>query len=629
MNVRTSVAAALAVILAAGPCLAQEQSTQGPAAATAKPAKPISERDRSKGEKLYLKGVKALEDHNPGDAESYFEKASALVPDNDRYRALVGIARQHRASELVQSAEKERILGQSEKARADLLLAYQLDPKNTIVTQHLDELAHDNDIDTEKLYPGPEMAASAIQLAPAKRTQSFHLHTGSQDLIRRVLTSYGLSVSIDSSVHNQSVRFDADDVDYSQAAKMLKLVTNTFIVPLDPSRVLVAEDTKDNREHFQRLVYETVYLPGLTPAEMTDVSNLAKNLFDATQAVVSVSGSSLLVRAPEDRMRALNLTLKDLLSGHSQVQLDVKLYSLAKTRTLNIGIQPPSQTTVFNVPTELNSVLSSNQSLVQEIISSGLASAGDDTAIAAILIASGALTGTVFNTPFALFGGGDTLSGLGIGSITGNLALNSSDTRALDDIKVNVENQDEATIRSGTRYPIETSSYSSLSGSSVSIPGLSTAGISSSLASLGISSAALASTNETIPQVQYQDLGLTLKVKPYIERNQDVTLNIDLKITALQGTEINDIPVLTNQQYTAITTLKNGASAMVVSAMSKSQSAAVNGLPGLSELPGFQSTTNQQSENDVSNLLIVITPHITHIAHPQEVGNMMIFPTHP
>ena len=57
-----------------------------------------------------------------------------------------------------------------------------------------------------------------------------------------------------------------------------------------------------------------------------------------------------------------------------------------------IGVQLPQTTTVFNVPSELNSVISGNSSLVQQIISSGLASAGDYAAIAAILIASGEVT---------------------------------------------------------------------------------------------------------------------------------------------------------------------------------------------------------------------------------------------
>ena len=78
-------------------------------------------------------------------------------------------------------------------------------------------------------------------------------------------------------------------------------------------------------------------------------------------------------------------------------------------------------------------------------------------------------------------------------------------------------------IRSGTRYPIVTSSYSSITPTAVNIPGITSAGLSGILGGLGINASALNSV-APIPQVQYQDLGLIFKVTPRIERNDDVVL---------------------------------------------------------------------------------------------------------
>jgi general secretion pathway protein D len=237
---------------------------------------------------------------------------------------------------------------------------------------------------------------------------------------------------------------------------------------------------------------------------------------------------------------------------------------------------------------------------------------------------------SILSQPFAYFGGGLTLSGLATSPINGNLALNSSDSRVLDHVTMRLLDQQESTIKAGERYPIITSSYSNFGATNLSnIPGLNTAGLSSTLAGLGINASELESgLNQTIPQVQYQDLGLTLKIKPYIQKNQDVTLNLDLKIDSLQGTSLNDVPVLSSQEYSTIATLKQGASALVVSNLSKQQSRAIDGVPGLSELPGFQSTTNNQTEHDFSDLVIVITPHIIRLAHKQDAGQMFILPIH-
>ena len=266
------------------------------------------------------------------------------------------------------------------------------------------------------------------------------------------------------------------------------------------------------------------------------MSNLAKNVLGIQQAAAQPEMGTLTVRAPASTLKALNKTLADLLDGKSEVLLDVKIYEVENTRTRLIGVQLPQTTTVFNVPSELNSVISQNSSLVQQIISSGLANAGDYAAIAAILIASGEVTSSVLTQPFATFGNGLTLTGLATGGITGNLSLNAADTRSLDQVQLRLDDNAEGTIKSGTRYPIITSSYSSIASTSVSIPGITSAGLSSVLSGLGISANSL-STSQPIPQVQYQDLGLTLKVTPRIERNDDVVLKLDLKIEALQGVE--------------------------------------------------------------------------------------------
>jgi type II secretory pathway component HofQ len=229
--------------------------------------------------------------------------------------------------------------------------------------------------------------------------------------------------------------------------------------------------------------------------------------------------------------------------------------------------------------------------------------------------------------PFATFGNGLTLTGLTTSGLTGNLSLSAADTRALDRVQLRLDDNAEGTIRSGTRYPITTSSYSSIASSSVNIPGITSAGLSSVLSGLGISASSLSSA-QPIPQVQYQDLGLTLKVTPRIERNDDVVLKVDLKIQALQGASLNGLPVLTNRSYTADIHLRGGASALVVGDLTRQESNAVSGTPGLNELPGFASLSNTSKEFDVSNLAILVTPHILRRRHGDRTGPLIPLPPH-
>ena len=356
-------------------------------------------------------------------------------------------------------------------------------------------------------------------------------------------------------------------------------------------------------------------------AKILLVDDTPENLI-SLEAALDVLGQDLVLA--QSGMQALRHMLED---DFAAVLLDVKIYEVANTRTRLVGVQLPQTTTVFNVSTELNSVISQNSSLVQQIISSGLASAGDYAAIAAILIASGEVTSSILTQPFATFGNGLTLTGLTSNGITGNLSLNATDTRSLDQVQLRLDDSAEGTIRSGTRYPITTSSYSSIAASSVSIPGITSAGLSSVLSGLGISASSLSSA-QPIPQVQYQDLGLTLKLTPRIERNDDVVLKLDLKIQALQGASLNGLPVLTNRSYTADIHLRGGASALVVGDLTRQESNAVSGTPGLTELPGFAALSSTTKEFDVSNLAILVTPHILRRRHSDLTGPLIPLPHH-
>jgi Flp pilus assembly secretin CpaC len=272
----------------------------------------------------------------------------------------------------------------------------------------------------------------------------------------------------------------------------------------------------------------------------------------------------------------------------------------------------------YNLYSEEQSIFNANQSLIQQIISSGLAAPGDTLAILGILVASGQVSSSLFSNGVALFGGGLTASALAPGAISANLNLNSSDSRELDQLQLRLGDGEAATIKSGTKYPIQTSSFSSLGASVPNIPGLTGAGSSSSLTSL-LASYGGGGGVPNIPQVEYQDLGLTLKATPKVMRNDEVALTIDLKVDALAGSSVNGNPILNNRAWTGVVTVKQGEAVIVVSELDKSESRAISGTPGISEIPGMNDLTGKDNQKNYASLLIIFTPHV--IRGTQAAGN--------
>jgi Flp pilus assembly secretin CpaC len=586
-------------------------------------AKPPSGSDRRRAAKLYLEAGKLFEKEAFEEAMRGFAQAATLDPSNVNYALAADVARSHAATALIQAAAKDRLRGNPAAARIALAHALELDPKNAQVLEHLRELGDDALLgQTRPIY---EQAASTIGeatvLSPAAGTHSFHLRTGQRLAIPQVFKTYGLETTLDDSMTNASVRLDMDDAGFAQAARVLGLATNSFYVPLDAHRVLVARDNTEDRQKFMRQEFETLYLPGLASTELTDVGNLAKNVFEAQEAVVEPSAGTLTIRAPSSTLNAFNAILSELLDGRNQVMLEVRMIQIAHTSQRNTGAQLPQSMSVFNVAAEAQSFLNANQALVQQIISSGLAAPGDYMTILGILLASGQASNPLLSSGFATFGGtltgctnglnsckgALTTFGLSPGPASVNLNLNSSESRELDQIQLRLGDGEEGTMRLGERYPIMTSSYSGVLASTASIPGLTSVGNSSALSSL---LASASSAVPSVPMVEYQDLGLTLKATPKVLRNGEVALTLDLKIDALAGSSINGVPVLDNRAYSGVVTLKQGEGVVVLSDLDKQESRAISGAPGISEIPGLNNLTGKDTQKSYATLLIVITPHV-------------------
>ncbi len=614
-----------ALLLASCASAARAQSTPARQPADAQAArlatdegKQPRESDRRHAAKLYLAASKLFLDERYDDAIRDYDEAASLDPTNSNYRLAGEIARNHAVTAFIQAAAKDHLRGDAEGARAELAKALRLDPNNIEATQHLYELGDDvARAQSTSLYAqGAGDVAGELQLVPATGNRSFHTRLDQRLLLQQVFKAYGISATLDDSIQSKIVRLDIDDVAFRDAAHALALVTNTFYVPLDAHRALVAADTRENRLQFTRQQMETIYLSGLSAEEMTEVTNLGKQVFDLQQVVAEPGGDSITIRAPADKIEAFNTTVRGLIDGRSQVVLDVRLIQIAHTSNRNTGVQPPQTFTAFNVYAEEQSILKANQALVQQIISSGLAAPGDTLAILGILLASGQVSSSLFQNGVALFGGGITQSALSPGPATVNFALNSSDSRELDEIQLRLADGQAGTLKEGERYPIQTSSFSSLSASVPNIPGLTGAGASGSLSSL---LAGLQGSVPSVPQVEYQDLGLTLKATANVMRNDMVALTLDLKITALSGSSINGNPILNNRAFSSVVTIKQGEGVVVASELDKSEAHNISGTPGLSEIPGLNNITDKDVQKNYATLLVILTPHV--VRGPQAAGH--------
>jgi len=610
-------------------------------------------RNLREAEDAYLAGAKKLQQDDLNGAEREFTRALKLDPENRDYSIAISLARQHRLTELVQQAGKAQQEGNPQKAEMLLAQARAIDPENPIVTEHSGPVlgkqastanapdAASGQIASDQAAgePGDKAGGAltgplanrarmlsageenepwkiqspaledAIRLAPNDAVKSFHLHGYSPDLLREVTSAYGIRAIVDNSVEPKNLDFDLENVNYAKAMEVLTEMTNVIAVPVDETSLLIARNLPSNRLLMERQVEETIYLPESTQEQVSDIANVARNIFEVRQATTQSASGSIVVRAPQAVLASMNHVIEGLIDAPAEVMVEVKLYEMVNTHAVNAGANIPTAAGIYNVDQAATALVNANQTLVQQAIAQGLVSPTASTlTIAGELIASGLVQSSLFNSTIGVFGGKTTMTGITeTGNIAFNWGLNSSDTRALDDVQLRVEDHQEAVFREGTRYPIVSSTYSS---------GLSTAASALSNKTInGVNVASLLSqyaggSSMTIPQVTYEDLGVTLNATPVILKSGRINLKLNLKIESLSGSTSDGNPILDSRQLASDITVQEGESALMVSSVSKTESAAMSGIPGLSELPGFQIPATENVEKDSSQLVMVVTPHV-------------------
>jgi general secretion pathway protein D len=363
----------------------------------------------------------------------------------------------------------------------------------------------------------------------------------------------------------------------------------------------VAADSPDTRRQFERVSERTFYLPSTaTPQEINELSGVLRSLFDIRSISPAPSRGILVLRAPKRLLDPATRFLESLGEGRRQVMLDVKVFEVSYTSLHDLGVQLPLQYQMFNIPS-VAGLLAASPSLLQQInqlIASGGINQANTTGIAALLAQVQAQSqNPLLTTPFFTFGGGKTLMAVTVPPAVLNASFNSSNFRSLQHMTLRASDGDPASFFVGQRFPILNATFS---------PIFNTPAVAQVIANNSFIA--------PFPSFSYEDLGLNLKATPQVHSTSDISLQLELQVQQLSGSAANGIPVLVHREYKGTVTLKDGETAVVVGAISRTDQPRHTGLPGLGNLPVVgRAVTNENMSHTEDELLVVITPHLVSL----------------
>jgi Flp pilus assembly secretin CpaC len=555
-----------------------------------------TKKDFKDARNAYSRALKLQDHRHLEEALAQFDEALRLVPQD----ALFLSAREMTKAQLVfqHTQRGDAFLADAQPAQAavEFRAALELDPDNTNTQQRLAEALRDPAASRLGEMQAKLADSGEIHVQPKPEHATFHYRGDVRGLFAELALAYGVSTQFDDSIPAKTVRFYVDDVDFFTALHLACRVSKTMWAVLDAHQVLIAADTAENHKQYDRMSLATFAVPGAsTPQEATELVTSLRNICDF-QKISSGQIGTVEIRAPQATLEACTRLLGQLTTGRPQVALDVEIYQISHNFTRDIGMHIPNTFNMYNIPVAALAALGgqSISSLVNQLISSGGINAAGSSALSGLLAQLQGQQNSIFSQPLATFGGGLTFSGLSLDHLTVALSLNESWARSISHVTLRAAQGNEATFHLGERYPILNASYAPIYNSSA---------ISAALGNQ--------SYVPPFPSVSYEDLGLSLKAKPVIHGNGEVSLSLELQVRSLTGQSSNGVPVISNQEYKGSIRLRDGEPAVVAGEITTNDQLAMSGIPGIAAIPGFNQvlTDNDRMKED-DELLIMITPHV-------------------
>jgi type II secretory pathway component GspD/PulD (secretin) len=190
--------------------------------------------------------------------------------------------------------------------------------------------------------------------------------------------------------------------------------------------------------------------------------------------------------------------------------------------------------------------------------------------------------------PLRTFGAGNGLVGVTLADATVTaVAMKSFGTSVMRTFVRTVSGM-PAQMTLGEKYPILTSSYE-----------------------FGVTNPIANGNYVPFPSFQFENLGLTMKVTPYVHDTEEMSIELEAEFKLLSGAQINGIPILSQRKFNSRVRMRDGQWALLGGLGLDSSSINSSGIPGLMGIPGlgqlFRTTTR---EGNMGEVLVLMKPRL-------------------
>src|SRR3954464_5334807 len=372
----------------------------------------------------------------------------------------------------------------------------------------------------------------------------------SRDVFTAISRLANISLIFDAAFRDTAVTVDLRNTTLEDALGTVAGATRSFFRVTAPKTIVVIPDTPAKRREYEEEIVKTFYLSN---ADLKETMDLLRMVLDARRISPTTALNALTVKDSPERIAAAGRVISAIDKARPEVIIDVELIEVDRTKLQEYGLQIASPGSPG-----LNGSISINGG------ASGMArSALRNRSQSDILLA---------NLP----------------SLYYRLLKSDSNTRTLANPQLRTTDGIPATARFGEQVPVPVTIFAPIA----------TGGVS----------------QQPITSFNYQNIGVNIDITPRTHHDDDVSLNLKIAVTNISGTGFGGFPPFGNREINTIITLRDGETNMLAGLIRDDERHALDGLPGLSDLPLvghlFGHTTKSITQTDV---ILTLTPHIIRV----------------
>ncbi|HDJ22696.1 MAG TPA: hypothetical protein ENF17_02235 [Candidatus Aminicenantes bacterium] len=496
----------------------------------------------------YRRGTEAAMAQKWDEAVDFYQRAVLENPKNSIYR-LALLRAQTSASRYhwIQGKKLARE-GKKEEAIAELEKALMYDPTNQLLLRDLQELTGSVPVKTPEEESTPLEQPVQLQLKPEKIDLKFRQKASLRSIFEALGKHAGVNILFDEQFKDIPFSIDLEGMIFEQAMQSLCLASRNFYRIVDEKTVIIVPDLPQKRLQYEIQAIKTFYLSNVKAEEIqAGLTQMLRTQFKAPTVIIDKNLNSITVRDTPEVVNRAEKIIRLWDKPKGEVIIDLEIMEVSRMKLRQLGIDFDQYGGTIRYS--------------QENAADGWLNLGD---LSFKLKENFQL---VLPTAFI------------------QMLESDADTKIISQPRLRGIEGEKLEYVVGDEIPIPRTTWAPIAAGGIS--------------------------TQPVTSFEYKNVGIDVKITPFIHYEDEVTLELEIQIKSLGGTGYADIPIITTREVRNIIRLKNGETNLLAGLLKDEERKTLKGIAGLKSIPLlgrlFSNTDQTIQQTDV---ILTITPYI-------------------